>query len=63
MKWFKSEQQDRELLYQIRINDAMAALVNAAALGAYILEGDEVSEETIESLVAFIKDAMDTLDE
>ena len=63
MKWFKSEQQDRELLYQIRINDAMAALVNAAALGVYILEGDEVDEETIESLVAFIKDAMDTLDE
>ena len=63
---FNKKPQDWELLYQtqsIQIDDAVASMVNAVALGNYILEGDEVDEETIESLVAFIKDAMDTLDE
>ena len=54
------------MLYQtqsIQIDDAVKALVEAQILLKFVLDGDEVDEETLDSLQAFIQDAMDTLDE
>lgn len=63
---FKREQPDWESSYRIqsrRVDDALKAMINAKVLLGFVLEGDEVDEATLESIEAFIKDAMDTLDE